>query len=113
MNDSDNQSEVTQEPFLARMDRWMAAHPWHPRVVPLLVYLVLLMVIGFARDSYPVSYPFLYTFQCLLVCWLMWRYRKLTPELNVKFHWLCIPVGVFVAVPILIVLRAIFLRDFP
>jgi len=76
----------------------MAAHPWHPRVVPFFVYIAMLALIGGADKLEPRLHPPLYAIQCVLVVWLLWRYRKLTPELTVKFHWLAMPVGVFVAV---------------
>jgi len=34
----------------------------------------------------------------LVIVWLLWRYRGLTPELNVRFDWRSVPVGVFVLV---------------
>jgi len=76
----------------------MAEHPWHPRVVPFLVYGLFLAVIDFALPHAPASYPLLYTIQCGLVLWLLWRYRKLMPELTLSFHWLALPVGVAVFV---------------
>ncbi len=77
-------------------DAWMAQHPWHPRVVPFAVYGVFLLVIGFARPVVPMAYPALYTLQCLTVGYLLWRYRKLLPELTLKFHWSAVVVGVIV-----------------
>lgn len=81
---------------LERLDTAMAAHLWHPRVTPFFVYILGLMLVGLARDAWPWSYPIGYGIQCALVAALLWRYRKLTPELTVSFHWLAIPVGVFV-----------------
>lgn len=83
--------------ILGRFDRWMAAHVWHPRITPFFVYITLLAVITFVEPSVPWLYPPLYVLQCAVVLWLLWRYRKLTPELTLKFHWLAVPVGVFVA----------------
>jgi len=83
---------------LAALDRWVASHPWHPRVLPFFVYIALLAVIGFAQDLDARLYVPLYAIQCSLVAWLLWRYRRLTPELTLRFHWLAVPVGVFVAV---------------
>lgn len=84
--------------WLDRFDRFMADHPWHPRVVPFLAYLVLLAVIGLvaAPDRLPAAYPVLYTLQCGFVLWLLWRYRRLLPELTIRFHWLAAPVGIVV-----------------
>ncbi len=80
------------------LDRWMAEHPWHPRFVPFMVYGVMLLCIGYMREWAPASYPILYTLQCGLVVWLLWRYRRLLPELTLSFHWLAVPVGVGVFV---------------
>jgi len=84
--------------WLARFDAWMAEHPWHPRIVPFAVYIFLLLPIGVARDHWVASYAPLYVMQCAIVLWLLWRYRKLLPEMNWKFHWLAVPVGVAIAV---------------
>lgn len=75
----------------------MASHPWHPRVIPFVVYILFLAVIGGIRPHAPVLYPFLYALQCGVVLWLLWRYRALLPELTLKAHWLALPVGVMVA----------------
>jgi membrane protease YdiL (CAAX protease family) len=74
----------------------MAEHPWNPRVFPFLSYLVLLALIGFASDKAPAAYPLLYLAQVTIITGLLWRYRRLTPELTLTFHWLAIPVGVIV-----------------
>ncbi len=74
----------------------MAQHPWHPRLVPFAVYGAMLLLVGLVREHVPVLYPVVYVLQCGLVCALLWRYRKLLPELNLKFHWLSIPVGAMV-----------------
>ncbi len=78
----------------------MAAHPWHPRVLPLIVYLLMLSVIGMTPDTRPMVYlrPMLYVVQCGLVLWLLWRYRRLLPELTATFDWRAVPVGVGVCV---------------
>ena len=78
----------------AALDKWVAQHCWHPRVLPFLIYILLLGVILFVRPRLPAAYPFLYVGQCGVVAWLLWRYRKLTPELTLRFHWMAIPVGV-------------------
>lgn len=83
---------------LARLDAWMASHPWHPRIVPWVLYLVLLTAVLYLTPWWPPIYPVLYTGQCVLVVWFLWRYRKLTPELNLRFHPIAVPVGVGVAV---------------
>ena len=83
---------------LQQLDTWMEASPLHPRIVPYFAYVALLAVIGYAREPAPWTYPILYTGQCLLVAWLLWRYRKLTPEMNFRFHWLVVPSAVFLTV---------------
>jgi len=82
---------------LARLDHWMMQSPWHPRVTPFILYIALLAVIGLLRDAWPWSYPVGYVIQCSLVAALLWRYRRLTPELNLRFHWLAMVAGVGVA----------------
>ncbi|NBC10987.1 MAG: CPBP family intramembrane metalloprotease [Planctomycetes bacterium] len=79
---------------LARLDAWMAASPWHPRLTPFFVYISVFAVIAFLADRALGLYPALYVVQCGVVVWLLWRYRRLIPELNWRFHWLAIPTGV-------------------
>lgn len=79
---------------MSATDQWMAEHPFHPRLVPYFLYLLFLGVIPLARDWQPAAYPVLYAVQCGMVALLLWRYRALTPELNLRFHWLAIIVGV-------------------
>jgi hypothetical protein len=38
--------------------------------------------------------PFLYVAQCVATLWLLWHYRRLTPELTLRWHWLAVPTGV-------------------
>jgi len=84
---------------LARLDRWMAANPWHPRIAPFMAYIILLGPTGLMRDEVSAwLFPIFYGLQCGVPCWLMWRYRKLLPELNVKFHWTAVVAGLFIAV---------------
>ncbi len=59
---------------------------------------MMLVVVSQLRDWLPFTYPLTYTIQCSLVVYLLWRYRKLLPELTLSFHWLSVPVGVGVAV---------------
>ena len=80
---------------LGRLDAWVAKSDWHPRIVPFVVYLAFLPVIAFATEYSLYAYPVFYSVQCLVVVWLLWRYRKLLGELNWKFHWLAIPTAVF------------------
>ncbi len=89
---------VDQTPSrFAALDAFMADHVWHPRFIPFLIYLLLLTLNGLISDNLAWTYPFLYVLQCGVVVWLLWRYRKLLPELTVKFHWLAVPIGVGVA----------------
>ncbi len=84
---------ATPDTALAPLDAWMNESPWHARVAPFFVYIVLLTVLIFLPESVAPLKPFIYTAQCAAVVWLMWRYRKLTPELTASFHWLAIPTG--------------------
>ena len=76
----------------------MEENPWHPRLLPYMVFVGMLVPVKELRELLPVSYLVMYTIQCSLVAWLLWRYRKLMPELNMRFHWASVPVGVVVAV---------------
>jgi membrane protease YdiL (CAAX protease family) len=79
---------------LAKLDHWMALHPWHPRVLPLMVYCLFIAVVSTGVDTLgPKAYAPLYILQCLIPGYLLWRYRALMPELNCRFHWLAVPVG--------------------
>ncbi|MEX2213655.1 MAG: hypothetical protein WD768_05980 [Phycisphaeraceae bacterium] len=82
--------------LLGRLDHMMTEHPWYPRVMPFIAYILLLTIIGFIAERVPQTYAFLYPLQCIIVVAMLWRYRKLIPELTIRFHWLAIPVGVFV-----------------
>ncbi len=77
-----------------RLDGWLAAHPWHPRVVPEFAYLLLMSVTIFARDHLAgwMLIP-LYVVQCGVTAWLLWKWRGRLPELNWRFHWSALPVG--------------------
>lgn len=75
----------------------MTAQPWLPRALPYLVYVILLTPVAMASDYDPWLYPPLYAVQCVIVAWLLWRYRQKTPELTMRFHWLAIPVAAAVA----------------
>ncbi len=77
------------------LDVWLAAHPWHPRVVPEFGYLVLMTLTLAARDHIAtwLLIP-CYIVQCGLVAWILWKWRRHLPELNWKFHWLALPVGI-------------------
>lgn len=76
----------------------MQENPWHPRILPFAVYIIFLPLVQWLEGLDPRTYPFVYSVQCLLVVWLLWRYRQLLPELNIRFHWLAVPIGVGVVV---------------
>ena len=95
-SDPDSKIPGTQPTLLSRIDQMMTEHPWYPRVLPFFAYIILLTLIGFVTDAAPQAYPFLYALQCVIVVAMLWRYRKLMPELTIRFHWLALPVGVFV-----------------
>lgn len=87
-------SESSAEPpetALGWLDAWMADSPWHPRVVPFFCWILFLAVTTFLPESLAAAQPAVYLLQCLATVWLLWRYRRLTPELTVSFHWLVIP----------------------
>lgn len=82
------------------LDRWMAANPWHPRATPFFIYMLAILAGGLITDGafglpeLTALKPAVYTVQIGLVVFLLWRYRKLVPELNLKFHWLAVPTGI-------------------
>lgn len=83
---------------LAGLDRWMEAHPAHPRILPFVLFVLLLFLIMLARGQWPISYPFLYAAKIAIVTWLVWRYRRLVPEINFRFHWIAVPAAVICTV---------------
>lgn len=97
---------------LAQLDAIMASHPWYPRFLPFFIYVTFLMTVGLARDWQAWTYPILYVVQCGYVVYLLWRCRKLLPELTLSFHWLVIPVGVICAVA-WIALGTVMMDQFP
>ena len=83
---------------LGRLDAWMGQHPAHPRAAPFLTYCVFLGLIGYlVRPHAPALWPLAYVLQNAAVLWLLWRYRRLMPELTLRFHWMALPVGAAVA----------------
>lgn len=90
-------AQGTNDKFLARMDALMTQNPWNPRLFPFAAYIVFLFISDqLAELVDPRTVPLTYTLQCGIVGWLLWRYRKLLPELTLSFHWLAVPVGVIV-----------------
>ncbi len=94
-------SELSPEPpstRLGRLDAWMASSPWHPRVAPFFVYIAGLALTGFIPGgdrAVALAYLPIYLAICAVIVWMLWRYRKLTPELSLRFHWTVIPSVVF------------------
>jgi len=78
----------------------MAENPWHPRATPFFVYMIGLLIGqlfytgAFGLPELPALIPVIYCLQVGIVVFLLWRYRKLLPELNIKFHWLAVPTGI-------------------
>ena len=73
-------------------------HPWHPRVAPWFVYLALLAVTLQVKDWYDWAYVPLKVVQAAVVCYLVWRFRRLVPEITLRFHGSVVPVSAFLAV---------------
>jgi len=82
---------------LGPLDALMNENALYARFIPFLAYLLLLMITGFVAEKWAWAYPFLYVLQCGVVVWMLWRYRKLLPELTLSFDWLAVPVGLGVA----------------
>jgi hypothetical protein len=72
----------------------MAENPWHPRFLPYVLYVAMLTLAISLRRYGGVWFLLVYTLTCAAVAWLLWRDRRLTPELNLRFHWLAVPTGV-------------------
>lgn len=92
-----NSRHYTRPGAIVELDRWMNQSPWHPRVAPFAVYVLMMPLTDFFRHNYMWGAPAVYLLQCILVSLMLWRYRKLTPELTITFHWLALPVGLIVA----------------
>ncbi len=79
-------------------DAWAAENPWHPRISPWLVYMLLLAVALAARQWQGWTYVPLKLLQTAAVLHLVWRWRTLLPELSCRFHLAVLPVsGILVA----------------
>ncbi len=99
MNLSDKQAiEENKGGRLAGLDRAMGDGPWMVRLAPLLLWVGCMMVVGMARDWDVRTLPYLYTVQCLLTGGMLWRYRRLLPEVTLWFHWSVVPSAVFLTV---------------
>jgi membrane protease YdiL (CAAX protease family) len=84
--------------MLARLDAWMTLNPWHPRVAPFFAWILGLFITSLVTDHLPEALVPLYALQIALVLGLLVRYRRLTPELNLRFHWLAIPTAAVLTV---------------
>jgi hypothetical protein len=76
------------------VDAWMTSNPWNARLLPYLVYLLLLAVGQFAGDAAPALIPVVSVLQLAIVGAMLWRYRRHTPEMNLRLHWSAIVTGV-------------------
>jgi len=83
--------------LLHGLDQWVDSNPWNPRLLPYLTYLLLLFVIGIAAEHQPMLIPVGSVLQLVIVGYLLYRYRKDTPELTLSMGWLAIPSGLFLA----------------
>lgn len=72
----------------------MASNPWNPRLLPYLAYLLLLAVGQLAAEAMPPLLPVVSALQLAVVGAMLWRYRRQTPELNLRLHWSAIVTGV-------------------
>ena len=83
-----------QDSILSHLDAFMAAHPFHVRLLPLFVFLSPMLLIWMAGEAWlPATLVFTLPIYGLLA-FMLWRYRKLMPEMTLRFHWTAIPTGV-------------------
>ncbi len=88
---------------LAKLDQFMLSHVAMPRIIPYFLYVAGAslnnLIDGYLSDYHLyASYPIGYLLFCTLIAYILWRYRKLTPEINAQFHWLAIPTGLLLIV---------------
>jgi len=88
------EAAVAASPPALGSDAWAAEHPWHPRVTPWLVYMLLLSVALYARQWQGWTYVPIKLLQMAVVVYLVWRWRALLPELTCRFHLAVLPVSV-------------------
>ncbi len=92
---ADQRASSTPKPsVLASLDMWMASNPWHPRTLPYVLFLLMVLVISLAEKWLIAAVVPLQVVQMGLMAWLLWRYRRSLPELNWRFHWLAVPTAV-------------------
>jgi hypothetical protein len=78
----------------SRIDAWAQRNPWHPRVIPWAAYIAILAVVLYAREWQSWTYVPLKMGQAAAVCYLVWRWRHLIPELTCRFHAGVFPLSV-------------------
>ncbi len=93
--DPDTSSEVTNDAGMpaSELDFWARQHPWHPRIAPWFVYMLVLAIALHARDWQSWTYVPIKVIQTGAVLYLVWRWRSLVPEIRLHFHWSVIPVS--------------------
>lgn len=81
---------------VVRLDGWMAEHEANPRFGPFLAWILLAVALPQAAGKVSpwLNVP-VYAGACVLVGWMLWRYRRLFPELTLRFHWSAIASGLF------------------
>jgi hypothetical protein len=84
--------------LLGDLDRWAAEHPAHPRVVPWAVYVTVMVAAVQIRDWNSWAYVPCKAVQVLAVLCLVWRFRRLVPEITLRFHWAILPVSMVLTV---------------
>ncbi len=72
--------------------------PWVPRTVPWMVYVAGLAVIAVVVPGHVWAYGPLKLVQTVLVCSLVFRWRRQVPELSLRFHWSVVPLSVVLVV---------------
>lgn len=80
------------------IDAWAAEHPWHPRVTPWMIYLLLLSIALYARQWQAWTYAPIKLLQTGTVLYLAYRWRGLLPELTYRFHIAVLPVSTLLVV---------------
>jgi len=92
--------------MVTRLDGWMDEHEANPRFGPFLAWIILAVALPqgtiFLGDKLelPISVAawlnvLIYAAACGLLGWMLWRYRRRTTELTIRFHWSAITSGLF------------------
>lgn len=84
--------------LLQRADAWATQHDWAPRLAPLLVWLVFVMLARVVGEGTPLGLPWVYGAQILVTGGLLWRWRRFFPEMNARFDWASAPLALLVLV---------------